>query len=94
MSDLTFIAALPSLPSLDVKGTNVRDVAPILAHPTLLYDVSKLDYRDCLGFFLDFTDTPLALRDPALHAISLMDGSAEKGLRQKALRERFGIASH
>ena len=83
--------ALPRLHGLKVRGTNVSDITPIIEHPHLLYDVTRLDYRDRLGYLLDFADTPLTRQDPELHAISLLDRNPEAGLRQKALRERYGI---
>jgi hypothetical protein len=91
---LGFLQALPALTGLIVSGTLVEDLGPILEHPNLLYDVSNLDYRDRMGFFLDFEDTPATRNHPALHAIALLDGNTDAGLRQKALREHFGIAPH
>lgn len=87
VSDLNFIANMRSLCSLNFAGSQVREIAPILAHAGLLYDVSDLDYRDREAYHLDFKDTPLARSSEALRKISLMNGN-----RQEALRELYGIA--
>jgi len=93
VSDLNFLDALPGLTALDLNGAPVDDLAPILRHQTLLYVVSNLDYRDRLGHWLDFQNTPAAGRDPAIAAISLLDGDAHHGLRQAALRKLAGLAT-
>lgn len=86
VSDLGFIAALPSLTGLNFSGTEVSDFAPVLAKPALLTDTSNMDPRDASAYFLDFSDTPLTRSDPVLHAIAQIE---DRHLRQKALRERF-----
>lgn len=87
VSDLSFVAGLPSLRGLIFRETDVADFSPVLAHPTLLADMSGYDYRD-RGPLLDFADTPFARSDPALRAISEI---ADSAARHDALRRHFGF---
>ena len=88
VSDLRFIATLPSLSGLNFSGTEVSDFAPVLAKPNLLTDTTNLDPRDASGYFLNFSDTPLAREDAALGAISQIE---DERLRKKALRKHLGL---
>jgi Leucine-rich repeat (LRR) protein len=88
ISDLSFVAGVPSLLTLDFSGTEVADLGPALAHPSLLGDASHYDYRDYAPS-VNFADTPVARSHGALLAISEI---ADSRKRQAALRRHFGLS--